>query len=282
MVKRNIAILCNPLAGAGRAISLTEKIVAHLTGKQQPFLLFNDNWPNDLKSYTEAWVIGGDGTINYFVNQYPDVSIPLVFFNGGTGNDLHWLLYGDIDPEQQLLKLAQFKPRRIDLATCNDKYFLNGIGIGFEGVVAKDLAGKIKRPGKTSFLIAILKRIFFYSSRRYQTSSEELKTNNQYLIIDVANGQRAGGGFHMAPASAVDDGLLDVVLVNKLHPLLRLRYLPVIEKGKHLGLPFIRHYKTHKIVIESDHEMLAHLDGEFYSAKKMEIGILPGRLSIKY
>lgn len=102
------------------------------------------------------------------------------------------------------------------------------------------------------------------------------------MIIDVANGQRAGGGFHIAPLSAIDDGWLDVVLVNKLHPLLRLRYLPVIEKGKHLGFNFIKHYKTRSILITSEEVMLAHLDGEVYSGKKFEIGILPGQLLVKY
>ena len=261
---------------------MAEKLAGELVMREIPFVLFNEKWPSSLEIYSEAWIVGGDGTVNHFVNQYPDTQVPLVIFNGGTGNDVHWLLYGNISLEQQLQKIEIAPARPVDLATCNERFFINGIGIGFEGAVAKDLAGKKKRPGKTSFLIAILKRIFFYSSRKYHTFSEELATNNQYLIIDVANGQRAGGGFHIAPESAIDDGLLDVVLVNKLHPFLRLRYLPVIEKGKHLGFNFIRHYKTRHIVIESDHEMLAHLDGEVYTGKKFSIGILPGQLRIKY
>ena len=282
MTPATIAILCNPFAGAGRSSGIASKLADHLKQHQIPYFLFNEKWPDDLISFTEAWIVGGDGTIHYFVNKFPDISIPLVFFGGGTGNDLHLLLYGKISTEQQLEKMEQAATRKIDLATCNEKYFINCIGIGFEGAVARDMVGKIKRPGKTSYLIAILKRLFFYSSRRYQTSSDELKTNRHYMIINVANGQSTGGGFHIAPAAAIDDGLLDVVLVNKLHPLLRLRYLPVIEKGKHLGLPIVRHYKTQKILIESEHEMLAHLDGEIYTSNKFTIGILPGQLSIRY
>ncbi|MBL0234255.1 MAG: hypothetical protein IPQ08_11385 [Chitinophagaceae bacterium] len=278
----HIALLCNPLAGTGRASLMASKLTDHLQQKQISFQLFIEEWPADLHSFSEAWIIGGDGTVNYFVNKYPNIPVPLVIFNGGTGNDVHWLLYGNVSLEQQLLLIENAVPRPVDLATCNDRYFLNGIGIGFEGAVAKDLAGKRKRPGKASFLIAILKRIFFYTSRQYHTVSEELTTDSTYMIIDVANGQRAGGGFHIAPLSAIDDGWLDVVLVNKLHPLLRLRYLPVIEKGKHLGFNFIKHYKTRSILITSEEVMLAHLDGEVYSGKRFEIGILPGQLLVKY
>jgi diacylglycerol kinase family enzyme len=56
---------------------------------------------------------------------------------------------------------------------------------------------------------------------------------------------------------------------------MRLRYLPVIEKGKHLHLPFIHHFNAKKILIESGSLILAHADGEPFSAVKLEIEILP-------
>jgi diacylglycerol kinase (ATP) len=280
--EKNIAILCNPLAGAGRALPLAEKIGAKLSERQIPHHIFSSNWPPEFAEFTELWIVGGDGTLNYFVNHYPSIGLPLVIFNGGTGNDVHWLLYGKMDLEEQIEKVLVAATKPVDLGRCNDRYFLNGVGVGFEGIVAKDLSGKIKRPGKASFMTAILRRIFFYRSRSYQTFSEELNTTGARLIIDVANGQRAGGGFHIAPLSAIDDGWLDVVLVNKLHPFMRLSYLPIIEKGKHLHLPFIKHYRTRKILIESEEEISAHLDGEYYSAKRLEIEILPGSLLFRY
>lgn len=277
---KNIAILTNALAGSGRALALTQKLSDHLRKKNISFTVFDKDWP-PLDEYSEAWIVGGDGTVNFFVNRFPNASIPLVIFNGGTGNDVHWLLYGDMSLEEQFIKIETAEATPVDLGSCNDRYFLNGVGIGFEGAVAKDLAGKKKRPGKASFLIAILKRLFFYSSKDYTIRSAEINAKGNYLFIDVANGQRAGGGFHIAPLSAIDDGWLDLVMVNKLHPLWRLRYLPVIEKGKHLALDFVQHHKTTKLLIESDTDMLAHLDGELYIAKSMEIGILKGRLRIK-
>ena len=86
--------------------------------------------------------------------------------------------------------------------------------------------------------------------------------------MDVNNGSRAGGGFHIAPEARADDGLLDLILIDALHPFERLRWLPVIEKGKHLNLSFIHYSKTKKVIIESDEPIQSHLDGEYYTAAK--------------
>jgi len=58
--------------------------------------------------------------------------------------------------------------------------------------------------------------------------------------------------------------------------------LPVIEKGKHLHLPFIKHFRTKKLIITSDKPMDAHLDGEYYSAKRFEIEVLPAKYLFRY
>jgi len=70
--------------------------------------------------------------------------------------------------------------------------------------------------------------------------------------------------------------------VNKLHPFLRLRWLPVIEKGEHIGLPFIRHFRTRKVIITSEIPIDAHLDGEYYSAQRLEIEMLPGKYFFRF
>lgn len=280
--EKNIAILCNPLAGNGRAVELAEKILLELTDKNISHKLFKKQWPIYLINFTDIFIVGGDGTLNYFINQYPDIRIPLTVFNGGTGNDFYWLLYGDKTFEEQLNFVLTTQPKPVDIGKCNTRFFINGVGIGFDGAVAKSLTNKKKRPGKTSFLIAILKKIFYYRSKFYKIVSAEKKNSGKKLLIGVANGRRAGGGFHIAPQASAEDGLFDVILVDAISPFKRLKYLPVIEKGKHLGLPFIQYFKTKKILIASNDLMDIHLDGEYYSDDKVMIEILPGKLLFRY
>src|SRR4029077_16783297 len=143
--------------------------------------------------------------------------------------------------------------------------------------------GKRKaKTGKAAYMGTILRKVFFYSSKKYKTISDEYKAESQNLLISVMNGHRAGGGFHIAPASEIDDGLFDVVILERLHPFRRLRWLPVIEKGKHLELPFIKYFRTRKLIITTEQPMDAHLDGEYYSAKRLEIEVLPGKYLFRY
>ncbi len=280
---KNISIVCNSLAGGGRAISLSSRIAMELKNQGINNTVFKEYWPDNFDGFTDVWIVGGDGTLNFFINKYPAIKLPLVIFNGGTGNDVHSILYKNESFEEQLQIALNAAPRFVDAGKCNDKFFINGVGIGFEGSVARSLTNKKKtKQGKTAFMGTILRKVFFYTSKRYRTISEEHTAEGQKLLISVMNGHRAGGGFHIAPSSAIDDGLLDVIMVDKLHPFLRLRWLPVIEKGKHLHLSFIKHFKTKKIIVTSDELMDTHLDGEYYSAKRLEIELLPAKYLFRY
>jgi diacylglycerol kinase (ATP) len=278
----NIAIVCNSIAGVGRAVLVSKKIVASLEQKKIAHTLYTDQWPDHFTGFSDVWIIGGDGTLNYFINKYPEIQLPLTVFRGGTGNDIHWLLYSNLSFEDQLESTFTTSPKAIDAGRCNEKLFINNAGIGFEGAVAESLTGKKKLPGKTSFMLTILKKIFFYRSKIYTVVADEWSGTGKQMMITVSNGQRAGGGFHVAPEAAIDDGLLDIIMVKAISPLMRLRYLPVIEKGKHLHLSFIRYFKTKKIIIESDQLLQSHLDGEYYKAQKMELEILPAKFLFRY
>jgi diacylglycerol kinase (ATP) len=276
---KNIAIVCNALAGAGKAVLLAKKIVAALTEKKMAYTFFNNNWPQGFNGFTIVFIVGGDGTLNYFVNHYPGITIPLVIFNGGTGNDFHWLLYGNKTFDEQLQTALTENAKPVDLGKCNERYFINGVGIGFEGAVTKALLGKKKLAGKASFMITILKNIFTYRSKNYFIKCDEKELAGKRFLLDITNGRRAGGGFHIAPEARADDGLFDIVIADVLNPLQRLRYLPAIEKGKHLNLYFIHHFRTKKIIVESNEIMQYHLDGEYFESPKLTIEVLPANLN---
>jgi YegS/Rv2252/BmrU family lipid kinase len=278
-----IAIATNTLAGSGKAVKLAARIQAILTERKITSQIFTEKeWDDRMYRFDQVWITGGDGTVNYFVNRYNDIKTPLCIFNGGTGNDFHALLYGVTTAEKQVEYILQHSPRPIDAGKCNKRYFLNGVGIGFEGAVAKSLQGVNKFGGKTSFMLSILKHILFYKEQRYSIKSAEKTISGKFLMISIANGTRYGGGFYVAPLAKADDGLFDANLVKPLSAFKRLRYLPVIEKGKHLSLPYIDYFNTPKIIISSDVLMQSHLDGEYLEAMEFVIEILPAHFNFIY
>jgi diacylglycerol kinase (ATP) len=278
-----IAIATNTLAGSGKALKLAAKLQQLLNERNIASQIFTEKeWDARLYDFDQVWIAGGDGTVNYFVNQYNDIKKPLCIFNGGTGNDFYALLYGKTTVEAQVDHVLRSTPKYIDAGICNGHYFLNGVGIGFDGAVAKSLQGVNKFGGKTSFMLSVLKHILFYKEQHYTITSGEKTAEGKFLMVSVANGTRYGGGFFVAPLAKPGDGLLDTVLVKPLSLFKRLRYLPVIEKGKHLDLAFIDYYNTRKITVTSSRPIQFHLDGEYLESKELIMEVLPAHFNFIY
>jgi len=276
---KHIALVCNPSGGNEKALRITDSLAVLLAGMDIRHSIFTSYWPTVWNGFTEVWIIGGDGTVNWFINQYPDIQLPLSVFAGGTGNDLHWMLYGDLTLERQAELVLEGRPRNIDAGVCNGKLFINGVGIGFDGAIVKDLLGKKKLAGKASYLLSILKHIVVYQEKPCTLQMPGETISQDCFMVSVANARRYGGGFHVAPKASLTDGLLDVNIVGKILAFSRMRYLPVMEKGEHLGLPFIQYRQTNKIIISSASVLYAHMDGEYLAEKNFEIEVLPKRFS---
>jgi len=279
---KHIALVCNPTAANKKALQVSDSIAVLLTGMDVRHSTFTTYWPTVWDDFTEVWIIGGDGTVNWFINQYPDIQLPLSVFAGGTGNDFHWMLYGDLSLETQAELVLEGEPRKIDAGVCNGRLFLNGVGIGFDGAVVKDLLGKKKLAGKASYLLSILKHIVGYHEKPCTLQLPDETITQDCFMISVANARRYGGGFHVAPKALLTDGVLDVNIVGRISSLKRMRYLPVIEKGEHLELPFVRYCHTSKIKISAEAVLHAHMDGEYVSDKNFQIDVLPKRFSFIY
>jgi diacylglycerol kinase (ATP) len=277
-----VAILVNPVAGKGKAMALAEKISLALTGKGIHFSEFKSDWPKTLEGFSDAWIVGGDGTLNFFLNCYPNIQLPLVIFKGGTGNDFAWKLYGDIDFEKQLTIALSTESKMVDGGTCNGKYFINGIGIGFDGEVLRSMNAIRLFGGHLGYLLAVVKNIFSFREKQYHIHSESIDIKGKFLLVLLNNSSRTGGGFHVSPSAEINDGQLDLVLAAPLKLLKRLRYLPVIEKGKHLSLPFIQHHRFQQLTITCSEEIPAHIDGELVKATQFEISILKARYLFRY
>ena len=126
----SVAILGNPNAGNGRSRKLGNWLEKELHKREIDANLFMDHWPDILDTFSDIWLIGGDGTINYFINHYPDCSKPLALFKGGTGNDFAWKLYGDTSDAAQLNQILNSHPKPVDVGKCNDTLFINCLGVG--------------------------------------------------------------------------------------------------------------------------------------------------------
>jgi diacylglycerol kinase (ATP) len=277
-----VAIVANPAAGSGRAMRMVEEIVSILEHKNISFSVFDTSWPNDFDGFSDVWIVGGDGTLHFFINKYPGIQLPLVIFAGGSGNDFHWRLYKEKAVSEIVELGLTATPTRVDAGECNGILFMNSAGAGFDGAVVKTILGKNKRKGKISFYQSVMRNIFSYRELEYTITGAEKPLQGRYLIVSVMNTTRAGGGFYIAPKARIDDGLLDLTILTELPVLKRLLFLPRVEKGKHEGLNFLKHFTIRRILVECDRLMDAQLDGEYFQWKKMEIKVLPAHFQFRF
>jgi diacylglycerol kinase (ATP) len=260
----SVAILENPVAGSGKSSRISEQLAKELSARQIPYTIFTDYWPGDFENFSDIWLIGGDGTINYFINHYPDCNKPLALFKGGTGNDFAWKLYGDQCLEDQLQQVLHSTPKWIDAGKFNDTLFINCLGVGFDGEIIRSMKAIRILGGHLGYLLAVVLKIFSFREYAFKISTETETWKEHFLLVMVVNSSRAGGGFFVAPDAKINDGQLDMVLCRKLPVLKRLKYLPIIQKGKHLHLPFVIHRLGKKFSILAEFKMAIQADGELF------------------
>jgi len=195
MTFKNIALLINSRAGKGKALQIAMQLMQQLKQRNITHNVFTDEWPHELTSFSDAWIAGGDGTLNFFLNKYRKCHIPIVIFKGGTGNDIAWKLYGDMNTEQQLDHALSATPKPVDAGQCNDKIFINGIGIGFDGEVLQSINSIRFIGGHLGYLVAVIKKIFSFKEHHFNVTVDGKKISERFLLMLIFNSSRTGGGF---------------------------------------------------------------------------------------
>lgn len=81
----HIAVLVNPLSGKGKAVKTGKWLTNQMAIRNIGHTLYSTGWPGSLENFSEVWIVGGDGTINFFLNKYKANKLPLVLFKGEQG-----------------------------------------------------------------------------------------------------------------------------------------------------------------------------------------------------
>lgn len=261
-------IFCNRASGNGKGLKMARELLARMGPDA---VLYDTNWPQSLEGLKEAWIVGGDGTVCFFLNRYPDHSLPVMIFPGGTGNDIHWKLYGSQDVDAQFEQRTSYKTVPVDRWLCNGRAFVNGVGLGFDGEVLRSMQTIRLLGGHWGYLLVVIRQILSFREPKFRITSEGQTTEARFMLLSLANSSRTGGGFHVSPLADLHDGLLDMVRCQPLSVWKRLQVLPLVEKGTHLKLPFVEHSRVSEVLVETDEEIYGQLDGELIRGCRFEL-----------
>ena len=301
-------VIVNPTAGRGAGEKSIPEIEKWLTAYILDYTLVRTERPwhaADLgqraasEGYNVVVSAGGDGTINETINglmrarQQGFVDVALAALSIGTGNDFAASMGLPLTLGEGFKVLKENHRRKIDIGRAtvrvgdelSERYFGNGIGIGFDAMVGFE-AEKVRwAVGMVPYLIGVMKTIFLYfNAPRVRMTIDGDMHDQPSLMTSIMNGRRMGGGFMMAPDGKPDDGLLDLCIASEASRVRLFQLIPYFLKGTQAGQPEIKMMRAKKITLTAltEKKLPAHADGEMLCLEGDEISaeILPQALEI--
>lgn len=303
---RGICVILNPAAAKGRAGRIRKKAEQQLSMLGDSHRLYTTSGPLNACGLARAAAedgfslvvaAGGDGTVNEVVcglmsagasrAQRPKLGILPV----GRGNDFAFAAGVPRDPATCWKLIAEGVSSPVDIGRVTGglypegRYFVNGVGIGFEPLVTMT-AGEFKRiSGVPSYILALLKVMARYPKAvdiEMAFSGEERKVSTQQ--VSVCNGRRMGGAFLMGPDAIVDDGLLDLSYVNRPVSMgMILKLVGKFFRGTQKQHPFVSSALVDRIELNAPlGGLVCHADGETVTknADRLVVEIFPGALEL--
>ncbi len=230
-------------------------------GMDYPAYLGNLN-PED-----EVVLVGGDGTVNYFINAVKDVDIKnnIYLFGCGTGNDF----LTDIGKAagQEVLLNPYLKNLPTVYVNGLEKLFINNMGFGIDGYCC-EVADKIKETNPQEKInysgIAIKGLLFHFKPCRAEITVDGTKYEfDNVWIAPTMKGKYYGGGMDMAPNQDRFSNKLTVVVYHCKSKIKALMAFPSIFKGEHLAkTDIVKVFTGNEINVKFSRPCAAQIDGE--------------------
>ncbi|HUV14554.1 MAG TPA: diacylglycerol kinase family protein [Acidobacteriota bacterium] len=208
-------------------------------------------------------VLGGDGTISEVVNGIAGSDVTIGIISVGTGNDFARSLQLPVRNPRKAWEVIQTGiTTQLDLGECDGKYFISSYGVGFPVEAIKATSRIVFFKGSIAFFLGVLKALWRMQSVRVQIEIDESSIETDCAFVLVQNTPYLGGGLRVAPRALLDDGLLDVVVVEALGRLDVLANLPRVYRGRHEKHPRFSAFKAKKVIISSREKLQTMCDGE--------------------
>ncbi|MBR3226940.1 MAG: hypothetical protein IKF68_00180 [Erysipelotrichaceae bacterium] len=286
--------IVNRISGQGLAFSLVDIIKEICERKKLDYVIEISEYQGAVKDIVPGYnhmddvtfySVGGDGTflevLNSMDNRHPVAVIP-----GGSGNDFYRSFYGVASDFRSLIeKTIDVEPVTIDCGQSADMKFANTNSAGVDAQMSYDAVQIIRKtpiPKGPAYGLSIIYNAIVLKSVKVNMTVDGKDMSGEYYAINCMNGRYYGNGVKCAPASEMDDGLFDLVLVPKAARLKIYGTLIKYLKGIATEKDGVRTIRCKDVVVDSlNGKFAVQTDGENYRTSHLEAHILPAYLKIK-
>ena len=218
--------------------------------------------------------LGGDGTLNRVFNCIYGTKNILSVLPLGTGNDF----------SKSINEQMKNGINKVDVVKINDKWFINLVCFGIDADIANDetfVDSKII-PRSQRYNASIVTNFLNYQGKHMKITSGNDIYEKDFATVAICNGKYYGRGFIMGPHARIDDGILDVYMIDDMNKLSLINAILKLKKGKHETHPKVSSFQTNKLVIEGNRPITCNYDGEKMTSKKFDIELIPQGMDLYY
>lgn len=291
-MKRRLVYLINPISGgagkdrvikviqdATKAHSLEFEILATNPGGDYDYLrdkIIREN-------ITDVIMAGGDGTVNQVVSALHQENVNFGILPLGSGNGLANSAGIPQNPAKALSLIFNGKASYVDAVSINGKFSCMLSGLGFDAQVAHDFSRKASR-GLFTYTQQSLIHYFKAHPYQFEVELDTFCFYTEAFFISIANSNQFGNNFKIAPKASLNDGLLDIVIVQKMNkaklPFAILRQIRGDNKLQQLvddiSNKNILYFHTPSLKIHNIKHAPFHIDGEpKETEEEFDISVIP-------
>jgi YegS/Rv2252/BmrU family lipid kinase len=225
-----------------------------------------------------AW--GGDGTVNEVASALAFGDVPLGIVPAGSGNGLARGLGIARDADRALADALAAASRPLDIGEIEGRYFVNLAGIGFDADIASRFAASARR-GFLGYANITLRLLRTYVPLTYRITHDGVTERTRAILVTIANSAQFGNGALIAPGAKVDDGLLDLVVVEERSRFRTICSVPHLFTGTVNRIDGCRMARIRSVTIEADEALTFHVDGEpVRGGTRVSARVHPGALRV--
>jgi len=296
-----VCLIVNPAAGGGRAARLAPIALEALRAHG---LIVSRADTRDLGHARElaaqaagrgetVVALGGDGLIGVLADALRHVPGALLgVIPGGRGNDLARVLSIPDEPRAAAAIVAQGRARPVDLGLVESRDGDSaGAGQAFIGIASVGFDSEANRVaneapswlGGMVYAYGALRALIAWRPARFELELEPPGERHVFsaYTVGAANSKTYGGGMRAAPGAMLDDGLLEVVVLENVSKLAFLtRIFPKVFKGTHVHEPHVHVFRAREIALAADPPFAMYADGDPIGQLPVRVRALAGAITM--
>jgi YegS/Rv2252/BmrU family lipid kinase len=241
--------------------------------------------------------LSGDGMIGALADVLrglPEAVLGVI--PGGRGNDLARVLGIPDDREAAAAIIAAGHTRAVDLGVVDGGEHVNGSGPGgggqaFVGIASAGFDSDANRIANVApawlgglvYVYGALGALISWKPARFEIELDPPGERRVFTAFTVGacNSKTYGGGMRAAPDAMLDDGLLEVVVLESIGKLAFLtRILPKVFKGTHVHERSVSVFRAKEVALSADRAFTMYADGDPIGELPLRVRALPGAITM--